>query len=172
MNTVLQQELSEVKEKLATTQKEREYLKVFVKQCSEENDILQGKLETAILKENELSQKLKETSQCNSDLKEKFLSSVNREVKLRLQIRNSEKVCKNQQYIAQIQDLNDQLQTKQNFIEFLTERYNEMKSEYQEEIETLKNNAVKEKQLREAIEAPMCRTCAKTTELVSRFEPT
>ena len=153
MNTVLQQELSEVKEKLATTQKEREYLKVFVKQCSEENDILQGKLETAILKENELSQKLKETSQCNSDLKEKFLSSVNREVKLRLQIRNSEKVCKNQQYIAQIQDLNDQLQTKQNFIEFLTERYNEMKSEYQEEIETLKNNAVKEKQLREAIEA-------------------
>ena len=153
VNTVLQQELSEVKEKLTTTLKERENLKVFVKQCSEENDILQGKLEAAILKENELSQKLKESSQCNLDLSKKLLSSVNREQKLRLQERNTEAVSKNQQYIAQIQDLNDQLQTKQDFIEFLTKRYNEMKSEYQEEIEAEKNNAVKEKQLREAIEA-------------------
>ena len=128
VNTVLQQELSEVKEKLTTTLKERENLKIFAKQCSEENDILQGKLEAAILKENELSQKLKETLQCNSDLNKKILSSVNREVKLRLQMRKLEAVCKNQQYTAQIQDLNDQLQTKQNFIEFLTERYNEMKS--------------------------------------------
>ena len=153
VNTVLQQELSEVKEKLTTTLKERENLKVFVKQCSEENDILRGKLEAAILKENELPQKLKESSQCNLDLSKKLLSSVNREQKLRLQVRNTEAVSKNQQYIAQIQDLNDQLQTKQDFIEFLTKRYNEMKSEYQEEIEAEKNNAVKEKQLREAIEA-------------------
>ena len=153
MNTVLQQEFSEVKEKLTTTLKERENLKVFVKQCSEENDILQGKLEAAILKENELSQKLKESSQCNLDLSKKLLSSVNREQKLRLQVRNTQSVSKNQQYIAQIQDLNDQLKTKQNFIEFLTERYNEMQSDYREEIEAEKNNAEKEKQLREAIEA-------------------
>ena len=153
VSTVLQQELSEVKEKLATTQKEREILKIFVKQCSEENDTLQGKLEAAILKENELSQELKEASQRNLDLNKKLLSSVNRELKLRLQVKNSEAVCKNQQYTAQIQDLNDQLQTKQNFIEFLTERYNEMQSDYREEIEAEKNNAEKEKQRREALEA-------------------
>ena len=143
----------DVCEKLKVTQKERENLKLYVKQCSEEMDILKGKLETADRQGKDLSRKLKDTLQSNADLQEKMQLAKSKEQELTLQLRHSEAECNSQQYIAKIQELNRQLQDKHTLVSINTQRYDEMQSDYCEKLETQTNYLEKEKQLRQAAEA-------------------
>ena len=152
-------ELNVVKQKFEMCQKEQGQQ---IKKLSEnletselENERLQKELSEFQSREEEMKRKLSTCENLNMELKQNLDSVSKREKEANEKLRqyeNSEAVSNISQYIAQIQDLHTQLQSKQSFIEFLTERYHEMRSEYQETIEAEKKNAEKEKCLREATE--------------------
>ena len=152
-------ELNVVKQKFEMCQKvQKQQIKKLLENLQTsvlENERLQKELSEFQSREEEMKRKLSTCENSNMELKQNLESVSKREQEANeklSQSENSKAVGNIQQYITQIQDLHTELQSKQSFIEFLTERYHEMQSEYQEKVETEKENTQKEKCLREATE--------------------
>ena len=138
-SNVLQIEVNVAKQKFEMCQKEQGQQ---IKKLSEnlqtsvlENDRLQKELSAFQSREEEMKRKLSTCENLNMELKQNLESVSRREKEANEKLRqyeNSEAVSNISQYVAQIQDLHTQLQSKQSFIEFLTERYHEMRSEYRD----------------------------------------
>ena len=122
------------------------------------NERLQKELSEFQSREEEMKRKLSTCKNLNMELKQNLESVSKREKEANeklSQSENSKAVGRIQQYITQIQDLHTELQSKQSFIEFITERYHEMQSEYDQKVEaetSRQENAQKERCLREATE--------------------